>query len=186
MGEFDMNYDATRDRIFLLVKELHMSQKEFAQALDVNPQTVTDWKKGKSNSFMGKVGPISSVLHTSVPYLLLGSGERYSSHKDNENKQLAQMLAIEKANSQIADDINRNLVYAMQHILDIERSQSIQSGPSLQNDEKRPTDGEALPNCNVISVAGRDGSYTVKKLSDEQFAALKTLIDQLPELPENV
>ena len=96
------------------------------------------------------------------------------------------MLAIEKANSQIADDINRNLVYAMQHILDIERSQSIQSGPSLQNDEKRPTDGEALPNCNVISVAGRDGSYTVKKLSDEQFAALKTLIDQLPELPENV
>ena len=56
----------------------------------------------------------------------------------------------------------------------------------LSESEKRPTDGEVLPDCNVISVAGRDGSYTVKKLSDEQFAALKTLIDQLPELPEDV
>lgn len=48
-------------------------------------------------------------------------------------------------------------------------------------DKKRPADGGTLPDSNVISVAGRDGSYTTKKLSDEQFAALKTLIDQLPD-----
>ena len=37
-------------------------------------------------------------------------------------------------------------------------------------------------NCrNVVKIAGRDGSYVEKKLSDEQVAALKTLIDQLPE-----
>ena len=34
---------------------------------------------------------------------------------------------------------------------------------------------------NVVKIAGRDGSYVEKNLSDEQVAALKTLIDQLPE-----
>ncbi len=34
---------------------------------------------------------------------------------------------------------------------------------------------------NIVRIAGRDGSYVEKKLSDEQVAALKTLIDQLPE-----
>ena len=34
---------------------------------------------------------------------------------------------------------------------------------------------------NVVRIAGRDGSFIEKNLSDEQVAALKTLIDQLPE-----
>ena len=34
---------------------------------------------------------------------------------------------------------------------------------------------------NVVRIAGRDGSYIEKNLSDDQVAALKTLIDQLPE-----
>lgn len=36
-------------------------------------------------------------------------------------------------------------------------------------------------NKNVVRIAGRDGSFIEKNLSDEQVAALKTLIDQLPE-----
>ena len=34
---------------------------------------------------------------------------------------------------------------------------------------------------NVVRIAGRDGSFIEKNLSDEQVAALKALIDQLPE-----
>ena len=34
---------------------------------------------------------------------------------------------------------------------------------------------------NTVRIAGRDGSFIEKKLSDDQVAALKTLIDQLPE-----
>lgn len=34
---------------------------------------------------------------------------------------------------------------------------------------------------NIVRIAGRDGSFIEKNLSDEQVAALKTLIDQLPE-----
>lgn len=34
---------------------------------------------------------------------------------------------------------------------------------------------------NMIKIAGRDGSYVEKKLTDEQTSMLRTLIDQLPD-----
>lgn len=34
---------------------------------------------------------------------------------------------------------------------------------------------------NVIRMAGRDGSYVVRRLSDEQYAAFKALLEQLPD-----
>lgn len=34
---------------------------------------------------------------------------------------------------------------------------------------------------NVVRMAGRDGSYVVRRLSDEQYAAVKALLDQLPD-----
>jgi len=39
---------------------------------------------------------------------------------------------------------------------------------------------------NVIRLAGRDGSYEERSLSDEQLAMLKSLINQLPDTPEDL
>lgn len=39
---------------------------------------------------------------------------------------------------------------------------------------------------NIIRLAGRDGSYEERCLSDEQLAMLKSLIDQLPKLSEDI
>lgn len=44
-----------------------------------------------------------------------------------------------------------------------------------------PKDAQRPERKNVVRIAGRDGSYVEKNLSDDQVAALKTLIDQLPE-----
>lgn len=49
------------------------------------------------------------------------------------------------------------------------------------DEEKAKPDSGSAEHKNVVRIAGRDGSYVEKKLSDEQVAALKTLIDQLPE-----
>lgn len=40
------------------------------------------------------------------------------------------------------------------------------------------------PARNIVRIAGRDGSYVEKNLSDEQVAALKLLIDQLPDVDD--
>ena len=49
------------------------------------------------------------------------------------------------------------------------------------DEERSRSDNSPSVRKNVVRLAGRDGSYVEKKLSDEQVAALKTLIDQLPE-----
>lgn len=41
-----------------------------------------------------------------------------------------------------------------------------------------PEDGPAK---NVIKIAGRDGSFIERRLTDEQIAALKLIVDQLPD-----
>lgn len=39
---------------------------------------------------------------------------------------------------------------------------------------------------NVVKIAGRDGRFIEKHLSNEQLEALMTLIEQLPEAPDNI
>ncbi len=51
------------------------------------------------------------------------------------------------------------------------------------NSKKAPTEnGER----NIIRIAGRNGSYQERYLTDDQLAALKALIDQLPEAPDDL
>lgn len=38
-----------------------------------------------------------------------------------------------------------------------------------------------VPDRNIVRIAGRDGSYEERVLTDEQIAALKVLLNQLPD-----
>ena len=52
----------------------------------------------------------------------------------------------------------------------------------LLGEEKKPTPvSEDGPAKNVIKIAGRDGSFIERQLTDEQVAALKLIVDQLPD-----
>ncbi len=54
--------------------------------------------------------------------------------------------------------------------------------------EKAPTpEGERLfEDKNVLRIAGRDGSYMVKVLTDEQMKAVMTMVDHLPDAYEDL
>lgn len=45
---------------------------------------------------------------------------------------------------------------------------------------------DAVKDMNVLRIAGRDGSYEERVLTDEQLAALKAIIDQLPDASEDL
>lgn len=47
--------------------------------------------------------------------------------------------------------------------------------------EKSPIIDEGLMSANTIRIAGRDGSYVEKRLSDDQVDLLRRMIDQLPD-----
>lgn len=56
-----------------------------------------------------------------------------------------------------------------------------------EDKEKAPTpESESGRHVNVVTIAGRDGSYKEKRLTDEQIKALQTIIDQMPEAPDDL
>ena len=84
MDNYPKLYDETRKQLFKLINERGLSQKEFADKLGISSQTITDWKSGKSNSFMQKLEQISQVLHTTPGWLVSGSGTKDFSDEQRE------------------------------------------------------------------------------------------------------
>lgn len=58
------------DRIFCLLKEQGIKQKEFAALLGLKPQTVNTWKTGRSKSYTKYLTKIADALSVPVEYLL--------------------------------------------------------------------------------------------------------------------
>lgn len=73
MDDLSNLYDPVRERIFRKIEETGISQKELANLLEISPQTITDWKNGKSNSFAKKLHLIAPELGVTVSWLLSGA-----------------------------------------------------------------------------------------------------------------
>ena len=72
------------DRIFELLKEKGMSQKEFAAKTGIAESTISDWKRKKTNPVSDKILIISETLGVS-PYDLL-SGAEHVGTRSNESQ----------------------------------------------------------------------------------------------------
>ena len=66
----------TRDRIFDLLDKKGIEQKAFAKEVGVSPSIVSNWRKGKSNSYNDHLVKIAQVLGTTTADLL---GEKQQS-----------------------------------------------------------------------------------------------------------
>lgn len=65
--------DEVVQRILFEMKNRGFDQKRMAIALEISPQIITDWKKGKTNSYTRYIQRISELLGVSADYLLTGS-----------------------------------------------------------------------------------------------------------------
>lgn len=68
--------DETAKRIFLLLKEKGIDQKEFAVLIGTTDKTVSTWSTGRTKSYRKYILQIASVLETTVDYLLTGRKEK--------------------------------------------------------------------------------------------------------------
>ena len=62
------------DRIFEKLKELDMSQKEFAESTGISQSTISEWKSKGTNPTSEKIMIICKVLNVSPEWLLSGVG----------------------------------------------------------------------------------------------------------------
>ena len=68
------------EKIFELIKERGMNQKEFALATGISQSTISDWKTKKTNPAADKIMVICDVLGV-TPEQLLTSGEQFKSYE---------------------------------------------------------------------------------------------------------
>ena len=47
-------------------------------------------------------------------------------------------------------------------------------------------DASSEPTANIIRIAARDGSFQERRLSDQQLAALVAILDQMPDVPDDL
>lgn len=61
-------------------------------------------------------------------------------------------------------------------------------GYLLGEEEKAPaeTGKRDEEGVNIIKIAGRDGSFRERRLTDQQLAALTLILDQMPDVPEDL
>ena len=71
------------DKIFELLKEKGMSQKEFAQRTGIAESSISDWKKKRTNPVSDKILIICEVLDVTPYELLSGAEHRGNRSRDN-------------------------------------------------------------------------------------------------------
>lgn len=70
------------ERIFELLKQKNMSQKEFSELTNIGQSTISDWKRYKTNPSADKILPICKALDITPEELL--SGRENRSTKDRK------------------------------------------------------------------------------------------------------
>ena len=63
------------ERIFDILKEKRITQKEFSEKTGISPSTISDWKRKKTNPSADKIISICDALNVSVYELLQGDGD---------------------------------------------------------------------------------------------------------------
>ncbi|WP_312941035.1 helix-turn-helix transcriptional regulator [Oscillibacter sp.] len=66
----------TVDRIFSLLDESGMEQKDFARKIKQTPQVVSTWRTRRAMSYTKYISLIADVLNTTTEYLLTGEGSK--------------------------------------------------------------------------------------------------------------
>ena len=99
MSEFDSSYDDMKSRIFDLLNKRGMSQKELALKINVTPQTITDWKKGKSCSFASMLDKLSAALETTPSWIFLGQGIEYMPNEERQKREKEHFIAAHEYES---------------------------------------------------------------------------------------
>ncbi|MBR1752441.1 MAG: helix-turn-helix transcriptional regulator [Ruminococcus sp.] len=76
------------ERIFGILAQKGLSQKEFSKIIDVNEKTVSAWKKNNSLPPVDKISKISDCLGVSIQYLITGEDSATEESLSNDEIQL--------------------------------------------------------------------------------------------------
>lgn len=212
MDNLNSRYIPVRDRIFALLKEKSIQQKDFAKAVGVYESTVSNWNKGKSFSFVKRLDVIAQVLGTTENWLLNGDSPTQSdlaqgakTTMDNQKKKIfvqniksyceakgvKPTVACRESGvgtSFINNIEKRNQIPSVEKVQMLAEYLGVTTSELLGEEKPTPGDGDwQRKSDNVVRIAGRDGSFYERELSDAQRELLVQMLDNFKSVDdENV
>lgn len=153
-----------RSNLERYLSESGYTQKEFAEKLGVSKSSVTNWVKGRNSPDVDLVVPICKLLNITIKdFYSDGSSEGFGSQ---ESKKRAPLYSSEAR--KLAQDYDTLDSYGKRVI-------------RLVIDAEKVRCAEQAQFSRVIKIAGRDGSFTEIRLTDDQIKDLRAYIDQIPD-----
>lgn len=102
------------EKIFELIKEKGMSQKDFALATGISQSTISDWKTKHTNPAADKIMVICDVLGV-TPIELLTSGEQFKSYEPEQKEEIVsspeKRMIIDRVKAMDDAQVKRVLAY---------------------------------------------------------------------------
>ena len=190
-------------------KALGISAEKLADLIGVSPATIYRYENGDIEKIpTDRLSLIAKALST-TPYKLqfgftIGTqitqaiAHNISHHRTEaglSTKQFADVigvdedyvLGLESGQIKLEQDVLYKICDALRLIpsnflsRDEEFSEDEEYLLSRRENAPAPKGERLIDNRNVLRIAGRDGSYIVKVLTDEQMKAFITMVDHLPD-----
>lgn len=105
------------ERIFALLRERKIEQKELARLVGTTDKTVSAWKNGRSQSYTKYLTQIAEVLDTSVEYLLTGE-EKKPAPVPTDKDELVNAIIMGRDGKTIKRVYDQHQIEAVRKILD--------------------------------------------------------------------
>lgn len=169
-----------------------MTRSELATRLNVSRSIVSEWCGAKKIPRMDKIEAMANIFNVWTPDLIAKDPYDYESDPEQritslspqKRKELEKMFPnspraqwiyyFNSTCNAILDDINH-------------KEQLNQEFPEIFPKENKTPLGQAEElNANEIIIRGRDGSCVRKVLTPEQIQAFKTMVDSLPDAPDDI
>ena len=171
--------DEMLTRIFRCLGSKRGAQKDLANYLGIHPNVITNWKNGSNKSYRGYVNEIADYLGVPVDFFL--SADENADTIINDISQYQALLSWTVEQDDVSDRV-KDVIQSELPKNTMSSLAALSQKAEESSQEERPTPvAESGPNRNILKLAGRDGSYVERNLTDEQLAAVKMMIEQLPD-----
>lgn len=169
------------ERIKQLRKQMSMTQQEFADRIGIKRNTVAQYETGKNQPLDAVISLICREFHINEAWLRTGIGEMKAD------------LSVKEELDQIFKDVLKAAPDKKSAFLAALAAQPPEFFDAIAQvcldtiERMKPMwEAKAPPKLHVVKIAGRDGSYEERHLTDDEVAELQAKLDQLPDASDDL
>lgn len=153
-----------------------LTQQEFADRLKVSRSNIANYENGNRVPIDAMVVLICREFGVSETWLRTGEGEMFT--PVNRDKEIEAFIdSVLKSES---DDFRRRMIAVLSK-LDTAEWELLEKMALKLAGESKPQ-----PKMHVIKIAGRDGSFEERHLTDEEYKDFRAKLDSMPPVPDNI